>query len=136
MDFIDKVKLEIKWILTINGGALLLFIGIFDKFIIDGELTFKWFYIFGMIMLFLSVTILFACHGMFLKILVNSQIVFQKLKSVEIRDPEAFDEIRIEAEKIGSSIPSEKLALIGEVLFLFGVINQALYVLIFFICKL
>jgi len=125
------IREHIKWMVAINAGALLWFFGNINSYCIVGKLFYKWWFIIGEAILAISLVVLYK-----LKICIHKlSMAFLKIKLDFLDKKIDCEKVMEELNSLWEQFPSSKTVIIGELLFLFGILIMSVYVFAFIILK-
>ncbi len=121
----ELVFSHVKWMLVINTGALLWFVGILDKFTIRDQLFSKWWAISTILLLIVSEIILYK--GVISVFKISSEFKMMRIKYHTNKN------ISEDINKMSQIMPSVKICYVADILFLIGIISMISYVITYFI---
>ena len=120
----------INWILAVNTGALLWFVGILDKFVINNQLVSKWWAIGTILFLLVSEIPLYRVYISLFKL--NLQLKMAKVECLEAKFPDKIN-INKPCDSLKKLLPSVIITSVAEIFFLIGVISMIGYIITYFI---
>jgi len=120
---------HINWLLVINTGALLWFVGILDKFTFDNQLILKWWVIPTILCLLVALVIFFRLRISFFKLILELKQVKAEYLKAERLDQININKLIAETD----ALPSKTTTNVAEWLFLIGIISMVVYIITYFI---
>ncbi|HBG28733.1 MAG: hypothetical protein A2Y10_14280 [Planctomycetes bacterium GWF2_41_51] len=119
---------QVNWMLAINTGALLWFVGMLDKFIINNQLFLKWWVLLTIISLLFPLIILYKFRIFLFRL--NLELKNAKLKF----NDGGFEKLNLDKFfNMSNKVPSSIAGYIADFFFGIGMISMVSYILTFFI---
>lgn len=120
---------HITWMLVVNTGALLWFVGILDKFTYNNQLVSKWWVILTIVCLLFPLVTLYRIRV----VLIKLNLELKKIKA-ECSKTEGLNKINLDKFlAIAKMLPSTIASNSTDFLFLIGIISMVSYIITYFI---